>query len=102
VRRNIHGLCTGYDSAGYVISPNAVQLIEKRKRFQIHGVRRLGQAEQIVATGGKFVTTISGPAYRNPRNVLAEPFEKKIPALSRRAEETQRLARSCSEGFKLA
>ena len=37
-----------------------------------------------------------------PRNVLGEPPRSKNPALSRRVEETQRPARTCSARFKLA
>jgi hypothetical protein len=41
--------------------PIAGQLIEKPGIFSDSWLRRAGQPEQIVATGGKFVTPISGP-----------------------------------------
>jgi hypothetical protein len=75
-------------------------LLKREAFFQIHELRRLGQAEQIVATGGRFVTLISGPQAAGM--CWAKPPKGKNPALSRRAEETQRLARSSSERFKLA
>src|SRR6202047_2961681 len=48
------------------------------------GLRRSGQAEQIMATGGKFITAISRPAYRKPPECVGRSPEKKNPALSRR------------------
>lgn len=44
-----------------------INLLKRQAFYQIHRHRRLGQAEQIVATGGKFVTAIFGPLTRCPR-----------------------------------
>ena len=71
-----------------------INLLKRWIVFSIHGLQRSGHPDQIVASGGKFVTPDSGPLTGCPG--------KKNPALSRRAEETQRLARSCSERFNRA
>ncbi len=49
-----------YDSPMNAIHRNYDQLIEKIDSFQIPGRSRLGQAEQIGAERGKFVTPVSG------------------------------------------
>ncbi|MGH6868940.1 MAG: hypothetical protein ACREDA_08765, partial [Methylocella sp.] len=61
-----------------------------------------GQAEQIETTRDKFVTALCGLAGCVQEWVGEKPPERKNPTLSRRAEEPPRLARSCSERFKLA
>ena len=58
----------------------------------------LGRAEQIVATGGKFITSISGPLTGCPRTAVGEPTEQKNPALSRQAEEGFATKRAGEQG----
>lgn len=69
----------------------ARQLIEKTSSFSDLALRRLGRAEQIVATGGKFVTPDSGPLTGCAQESVGRTSEGKNPALSRRAEEIQTL-----------
>jgi hypothetical protein len=66
------------------IRQNADQLIENKSISLDSRAPAIGQAKQIVATGGKFITAISRPLTGSPRNVLGEPPEKKIPALRAR------------------
>jgi len=67
----------------YVRMP--INLLERQDLSQIHGRRRGSQAEQIVATSGKFVTAISGPRTGCARKALtSDRLRKEAPAFSRR------------------
>src|ERR1700732_5236223 len=54
-----------------------LNLLKRQAIFKIYGLRRLGQAEQIVATGGKFVTANSGPLSGRRGMCWAKPPKKK-------------------------
>jgi hypothetical protein len=84
------------------IRPNACQLIEKRSVFSDSwgsaiGPSRTDYGDRWQIYHGDFPASLP----EAPECVGRSP-EKKNPALSRREEETQRPAMSCSERFKLA
>jgi hypothetical protein len=54
--------------------------LKRRELFQIHGLRRSGHAEQIVATGGKSVTPI--PARLPDLPVDVGSLSKRKPSVS--------------------